>query len=310
MNIRLRAMITVLVAGLVFICTEAAAQQATGTFQRTLDVSEPLQLDVSTGSGAITIRGGAAGRVEVVGNIRVGRGFRGGADEAEEVVRRLEAEPPIELTGGSLRVGYLDTDEYRRYVSISYEIVVPADTSVRSRTGSGSQDLARVAGPVTVNTGSGAITLDDIRGGVEARTGSGSIRADGIAGAFNGSTGSGSVRVVQTASADTTVSTGSGSAELRGVNGALRVRTGSGSVTVDGTQNGAWDLETGSGSIRIRLPDDAAFELDAHTGSGEVYAGHPITVQGRIAKGNLRGAVRGGGPLLRARTGSGGIRIE
>jgi DUF4097 and DUF4098 domain-containing protein YvlB len=225
-------------------------------------------------------------------------------------VRRIEAEPPIELAGGSLRVGYLDTDEYRRYVSISYEIVVPADTTVRSRTGSGSQDLARVAGPVTVNTGSGAITLDDIRGGVEARTGSGSIRADGIAGSFNGSTGSGSVRVVQTANADTTVSTGSGSAELRGVNGALRVRTGSGSVTVDGTQTGEWDLETGSGSIRIRLPDDAAFELDAHTGSGEVYAGHPITVQGRIAKGNLRGAVRGGGPLLRARTGSGGIRIE
>jgi hypothetical protein len=290
--------------------TQVAAQQATGTFRRTLDVSVPLQLDVATGAGSVTIRGGASGRADVVGDIRVGRGFPGGTAAAEELVRRLEAEPPIELAGGSLRIGHLDREEYRRHVSISYTIEVPADTTVRSRTGSGSQELVGIAGPSKVDTGSGAIALTDIRGPVEASTGSGSIRADGIAGAFNGHTGSGSVRLVQTAGSEAVVSTGSGSAELRGVNGVVRVRTGSGSVTVDGAQGGAWDLQTGSGSIRVYLPQDAAFELDARTGSGAVYAGHPVTVQGAVEKGNLRGVVRGGGPVLRARTGSGGIRIE
>jgi len=291
-------------------CGEIHGQAATGSFRETLAVDAPLELDVSTGSGSITIRGGARGEVAVLGTIRVSRSFARSRAEAEDLVRRIEADPPIELSGATLRVGYVEDPELRRNVSISYEIEVPAETEVRSRTGSGSQVVAGVAGPVGVNTGSGSVTLTDIGGAAEATTGSGSIRAERVAGAFNGRTGSGSVRLVQTADADVDVSTGSGSVDLQGVSGTAHVRTGSGSISLEGEQRGRWDLETGSGSVRVRLPADAAFALDARTSSGEVFSGHPITMQGRITRGALRGDVRGGGDALYVRTGSGDIRIE
>jgi DUF4097 and DUF4098 domain-containing protein YvlB len=195
-------------------------------------------------------------------------------------------------------------------VSVSYEIEVPEETAVRSRTGSGNQTLSGVRGPVNVGAGSGTVTLSDVDGPVEARTGSGSVRAEGIAGAFEGHTGSGSVRLVQSGSGDVEVSTGSGRSELSGIDGALRVRAGSGSITVDGEPKGRWDLETGSGSMRVRVPQDTGFELNAQSGSGVIEIDHPVTVQGRLERGRLTGQVSGGGPLLRLRTGSGNIRIE
>jgi len=195
-------------------------------------------------------------------------------------------------------------------VSISYEILVPASTEVKSHTGSGSQSITGVAGPVEAGTGSGKVTLTDIGGPVNARSGSGSIRADNIAGAFEARAGSGSIRLTQVAPGDVVVRTGSGSSVLHGVVGALYVRAGSGRIEVDGQQEGPWNIDTGSGSVRIKLPENAAFELDAHTGSGGITVDHPLTIQGKISRKHMRGDVRGGGDLLTIETGSGGIRIE
>ena len=293
----------------------ASASGATGSFQETLSVDGPLVLDVSTGSGSIEIISGDSQRVEVTGHIKVGAGsflgvFQGNSDEKQALVDQLENEPPISLVAGRLEVGHLKGREYERNVSISYEIVVPAGTEVISHTGSGSMTISGVAGPVDAKTGSGSITLTDIGDSVNARSGSGGIRADNIAGAFEAHTGSGNVRLTQTAPGDVDVTVGSGGANLQGVVGALRVEAGSGRVEIDGRQAGAWNIDTGSGSVRIRLPEDAAFELDAHTGSGGITVDHPLTIQGKVSKRRMRGDVRGGGNLLAVETGSGGIRIE
>ena len=288
---------------------------ASGSFQQSLSIDEPFVLDVSTGSGTIKIRAGDSRQVEITGHITVGRRsflgiFKRSSEEMEEIVRQIESEPPISLADGRLRIGHIKDKSYGRNVSISYKIVVPVDTEVKSHSGSGSQSISGVAGPVEVGTGSGKITLTDIGGAVKASTGSGGIRADGIAGAFEAHTGSGNVRLTQVAPGDVVVTTGSGSSELHGVVGALRVRAGSGRIVVDGQQTGPWTFDTGSGSVRIKLPPDAAFDLDAETGSGGITIDHPVTVQGKISRKHLRGEVRGGGDLLRIDTGSGGIRIE
>jgi DUF4097 and DUF4098 domain-containing protein YvlB len=235
------------------------------------------------------------------------------SDDVAEFARRFETEPPVDLSGHRIRVG-LEWDEYESdvwsHVSISYEIEVPRKARVVVRTGSGNQEIMGVAGPVEASAGSGSIELDDIGKRAEARAGSGTIRATGIAGGFDARTGSGSVSFVQTAPGDVAIATGSGNVELRGVEGALHARTGSGRIAVEGRPTGTWDLEAGSGSIRLELPRDAAFELDARTGSGSLDSNHPVTVQGTLDRGRMRGTVRGGGPLLRARTGSGSVRID
>jgi len=268
----------VVFAGLTLVVACASAQRvnaqssADGSFQRTLNVSGPVELDVSTGSGAITIRAGESGRVEVRGAIYIRGGFFSLGD-SNRVARDVEAAPPIEQIGNRIGIGRMDNTTYRDRVSISYEIIVPASTVVRSRTGSGSQEIMGVEGPVDVSTGSGHIRVANVRANVSANTGSGSIAAEGIS-------------------------------------GGLRARTGSGSITVDGTPGDRWDLDTGSGSVSVRLPQQAAFNLGAHTGSGSVTVGHPLTISGRLRRNEVSGQVRGGGVTLDIRTGSGSIRIE
>jgi DUF4097 and DUF4098 domain-containing protein YvlB len=292
----------------------SASGAATGSFQETLSVDGPLLLDVATGSGSIEITSGGGQRVEVTGKIKVNAGsflgmFERSDAEQQELVAQLENEPPISLVDGHLKVGHLKDNTFRN-VSISYDIVVPAGTEVISHTGSGAMTIIGVAGPVEAKTGSGSITLTDIGDAVNARSGSGKIRADEIAGAFEAHTGSGSIRLTQVAPGDVVATAGSGSIKLHGVVGALRVKAGSGRAEIDGRQEGDWNVDTGSGSVKIKLPDDAAFELDAHTGSGGITVDHPLTIQGKVSKRRMRGDVRGGGDLLAVETGSGGIRIE
>ena len=288
---------------------------ATGSFQQTISIDEPVLLDVSTGSGTVSIRAGDPGQAEITGHIKIRRGsflglFKTSSEEMLAFVERFESEPPVILADGRLQIGHVKDQRFGRNVSISYEIVIPVNTEVKSHTGSGSQEISGVAGPVEVGTGSGSLTLIDIGGAVSARTGSGSTTADGIAGSFEAHSGSGSVHLTQVAPGNVVVTTGSGSSDLHGVVGALRVRAGSGRIIVDGQQEGAWNLDTGSGSVRVSLPEDAAFELDAESGSGGIHIEHPLTVQGKISKHHLRGQVRGGGQLLTIETGSGSIRVE
>lgn len=297
----------------------ALAQQPDATFERELAVAGPVEIDATTGSGSIVIGRSGTGEVRVRGELHIrDRGgllafWRGRSrlsdDEIAELIRRFESEPPIELAGGRLIVGRIDK-EWQRGITVNYEIDVPTAAAVTARSGSGRLEIEGIDGDVRARTGSGSIRVDDVAGRVEARSGSGSIRAALVGGGFEGHSGSGSIDARLTGPGDVTVSTGSGSIALDGVEGSLSARTGSGSVTVSGRPASDWNLTTGSGTVRLRLPADAQFDLDARAGSGGVSSDHPITVQGVIDRGRLAGQVRGGGPLIVARTGSGGIRLE
>lgn len=301
-----------------------------GKFDRALNVTGRVDLVVSTGSGSIEVRAGSSPVVQIHGLIRANDDWR---SNAQEKVRYLEANPPIEQTGNVIRIGRIDNEAYRNNVSISYEIVVPAETQVRSKTGSGSEKIEGIRGAVDATTGSGSITMDNIgddvvahtgsgsielnqvSGRVEARTGSGSIRAERIAGSVKAQTGSGSVTLEQTSAErgagwDVEVNTGSGSIEVTGVNGPLRAQTGSGGITVSGIPAGDWELNAASGTVTLRLGATAAFDLYAHTSSGRISVDQPVTVMGAISKHEMRGKVGGGGHLIEVRTSSGGIAIH
>ncbi len=306
----------------------AGAATVEGFFERTLTVTGPVELDVKTGSGSIRVRTGEAGTVHIRATIKARSGWLEGSRDAEERVRALEQNPPIEQDGNTIRIGHIEDRDLRRNISISYEIVVPVETELRAATGSGSQTIDGVRGPVRAATGSGRLTLSNIgdevrattgsgrielssiQGSVRATTGSGGIRATGVAGAFDATTGSGGVRLEQTGPGDVEVTTGSGTIELNGVRGALRASTGSGGIRADGEPTGDWKLRAGSGGITVRLPSEAAFDLYARTSSGSISTDHPLTVQGTIKRRELRGKVRGGGYLVDMRTGSGSIHIE
>lgn len=302
--------------------TDAAIQ---GHFDRALHVGGPVDLDVQTGSGGIEVHRGGSGTVEIHATIRAS-GWAAG--DAVRRVHYLESHPPIEQNGNTIRIGHIQDRDLTRNISINFQLVVPADTQLHASSGSGSEDIEGIRGPVNAGSGSGSITLanigsqvqahagsgditlSSIHGNAQAETGSGSIRATGIAGGFTGRSGSGGVHLQQTAAGDISIGAGSGSIEIGGADGAVRAHTGSGDIVAQGRPKGDWNLHTGSGSLQVTFPSQAAYDLIAHTGSGSISTGQPIEVQGKINRHDLRAKVHGGGSEVNLSTGSGSIRID
>ena len=284
-----------------------ACARAEGHFERTLTVTGPISLDLTTGSGSVSIRNGSNNQVTINGRVSSGDWWGGSAESA---VRAVESNPPIEQSGSSIRVGYNLPDEAKHHVAISYEITVPADTTLAVNTGSGEISVEGVNASAKLHTGSGSIRARDLGRDSRMETGSGSIHADSVAAPMFASTGSGSIRADLTGSGDVEVRTGSGGVEVRGLNGGLRARTGSGGISVDGNVKGNWDIHTGSGGVRMALGPSGGFNLDVHTGSGSIQSDLPITVQGTFNRHELKGAVRGGGPDVTVSTGSGDVQIR
>jgi putative adhesin len=295
-----------------------------GGFDRTLAVNGPADLDVRGGSGSVQIETGPVESVHVVAHIRANAWLTG---DAGDRVRRIEAAPPIEQAGNTIRIGQVQDEDLYRNVSISYELTVPEATRVRSRVGSGAQTIGHLRGAVDVISGSGRIRIGQIDGDVQAMTGSGSIDVEGAGGelearAGSGSitavahgpvvaeTGSGRIELTQTSSAGIDAKTGSGGIAITGARGVVRARAGSGRIRIEGQPLQGWDLHTGSGSITMRVVGETPFNLDAHSSSGRIESSHPVNAVGASERRRLRGTVRGGGAQVLLETGSGGISIQ
>jgi DUF4097 and DUF4098 domain-containing protein YvlB len=281
--------------------------RAEGHFDRTLQVSGTVSLDVTTGSGDVAVKAGSSDKVVVHGTVHSNNDW---FSSAESAVRTVESNPPIQQNGNSIRIGYDLPEDVRRHVSISYEITVPADSTVQAHSGSGSLDVESVRGEVQAQTGSGEIRVRDVGGRSHVQTGSGGIRAENVAAPFYAHTGSGDIEAELTGSGDVDVQTGAGGAHVRGIKGGLRAHSGSGDLSADGSVGGPWNLHTGSGSIRLAVGTGSGFNLDVHTSSGSIHSDLPITVQGSMGHHELKGTVRGGGPDVEVSTGSGDVDIR
>jgi len=301
---------------------------ATGHFERTLKVSGNVDLDVASGSGNITVHTGNGDTVYVSAKIHANNSWLFGGN-AEEKIRRIEQNPPVEQSGNSIRIGRNQDHELFHNISIDYDLTVPAQTRLNSHTGSGDEDIRGLQLPLVAKTGSGNVTVDNIsgetrvssgsgdlkinsvKGTLVAQTGSGNIRAEGVAGEVVANSGSGNVEVHQIGvSGNVRAETGSGNIRLQGVKGSLRADAGSGDIQAEGEPTGDWRLGAGSGNITLRVPAQANFNLDARTSSGSLNVKRQVTMQGTMAHNHIQGKVGNGGVLLDVHTGSGDIELQ
>jgi hypothetical protein len=286
----------------------ALASSPQGTFEKTFQVSGPVELEVQTHSGDITVRAGASGSVAIRGRIFSSHSWLMGNGKVD--VSDIEQHPPLRQDGDRIRIDYVNVHD----ISVDYEITVPADTTIRTRSGSGDQIIEGTRGNADLQTGSGDLKLAHLTGEIRLQSGSGNVRAREISGPVHGGTGSGDIELEETSAGDVDLHTGSGNITARGMQGAFRAEAGSGDITAEGAQTGSWGIRTGSGNVNVRLPANAAFDADISTSSGSLNVDAPITttVQGRVqdTRKSIQGKVRGGGPLLSLRTGSGDIRLE
>lgn len=285
---------------------------ANGSFDRTLDVANPIRLDVSGTSGDIAVTGGAQGKVHIHANVRAnGWLFKDAKDSLNEVL----SNPPIEQHVDSIRVGR-GLSGFRD-VAIDYIIQVPNSTEVNVSVASGSVSVSNLHGPVKVDSASGSIRVDHVDGSVKINSASGSTTASNLGDDLRVTSASGSVSVsgvkgelevhalsgsidVSKPGARVQAQTASGTINVFGAANDVKAASASGLISVQGNPSGTsyWNLKTASGAVDITVPPTSAFYLNADAVSGDIRTGIPIVVeeQGRHS--------------IRARAGEGGGRVE
>jgi DUF4097 and DUF4098 domain-containing protein YvlB len=295
-----------------------------GTFDRTLQVNGPVQLEVSTGSGDVHVAPGSAGEVRIEGVIHA----RGWSDaDAHQKLNQIESNPPVSQDNNLIRVG--GTGVGMSDVSIDYTITVPPSTELHSQLGSGDVDVRGIQGPATFAAGSGNIVVSGIGNDVQAKAGSGDVKISSVEGQTQVTTGSGDITVhdakgavrLHTGSGDIEVAqpndavvadTGSGDISVNGATADLRVRTGSGTVSISGNPGTSnyWDIHASSGDVVLRIPSNASFELYAHTSSGDINNQVPIVMEGTAGTHELRARIGDGEARVEIQTSSGSITLR
>ncbi len=316
------SMVASLVGVLLAPGTQAVAQ--TFTFERSFPATASTLLDVTTERGKITVHAGTTADVVVVGRVSVRVAWNSPSD-AVALARATADHPPVEQTGDTVVLQVPNDARTRRAVTIAYDVQVPAGTRVVTHSESGETRVEGVRAAVSVRTQSSAITLADL-GETLVDTGSGAVSVDG-AGRLRVTTSSGGVEVrrvsgdlfVRTQSGrvtaslidegDVDVETGSSAITVAGVDGGFAASTQSGRVTVSGNPRRSWRVTTGSSAIDADFSANAAFTVDATSGSGSVKTEHLI-VRGESDKRRVVGSLGGGGPSVHLLSRSGAITLR
>jgi hypothetical protein len=266
-----------------------ALAQGEATFDRSLSVSGPVDLDVTTDSGGIVVTAGSPNTVHVHAVLKAQRSWFGSGD-VESRMREIQNHPPVEQTGNRVRIGYLSDRTLARGISIRYEIQVPTETRLRARADSGGITAQGIRGPADCHTDSGGIDLRDIGGEVRAAVDSGGIHVKNVDGPFYARADSGGIEAMDIAgSVDVQVDSG-GVRLSQSHPGPVRARADSGGMTLKLASSGGYDLHLESESGRISVPE--------------------MVMKGSHSQHRVEGKVRGGGPLVDIKVDSGGITIQ
>jgi hypothetical protein len=231
---------------------EAQDDAVDGSFERTIPLTGPGNVSVSSRSGSIRVAAGPSDQVRISARIRAFGNF---SYSASDQARELEDDPPIRVSGNSISIGEIDDWMLGSNVSISYEITVPPDVRMRTSSRSGRQIITSLRGTLDATSRSGSINLDDVKGPLRLGSRSGDVTVAGEpAGQWEIETRSGdvTVRVPPATSYDVDVETRSGSIRTsrtiestgtfrrKGFRGSVRgggapifVDTRSGSVTIE-----------------------------------------------------------------------------
>jgi DUF4097 and DUF4098 domain-containing protein YvlB len=296
---------------------------ATDTFERTFNVSGPVRLELSNGSGNVDIRGSADGKVHIVGKVTAGWSVFG---SSEKGVQEVVANPPVEQRDNVVRIG--KNNFSLKNISIEYKVEVPRDTEIDASVASGGMTVDNVRGPVKassasgylhvyrverdtqVSAASGAIEVSGIGGILRVNSASGDIVLTDVKGDLKASAASGAIRVNNPGDR-VDASSASGSIEIRGAKSDLKVHAISGSVNVAGDPSASryWELKSVSGSVDIHVPPSASFLLTAETTSGDIRTNIPVVLEEQ-GKHSLRAHVGSSSGRIEVHTVSGGVDVQ
>lgn len=207
-----------------------------------------------------------------------------------------------------------------------YSVQIPKDFNLELHTGGGAIELADVNGEIHANTAGGNLTFGRIHGPTDAKTSGGDIKLTDCDGALKIQTSGGRIDsaggkgsldlhtaggqvLVHDFAGGVNVQSGGGRVTLDNDAGPITARTGGGAIHATIAAATDTKLETNAGAIVVAIPASGGFDVDAHSGVGEVITDLPLTTA-RNNRDNLSGALNGGGKRLFLRSGAGTISIK
>jgi DUF4097 and DUF4098 domain-containing protein YvlB len=287
--------------------------------EKTLKLEPGGQFTLDTELGKVTVRGAAGSGVHLVVTSR--------RDDLEDLLSFRYEETGRSASVFARRKHRLSTWFESRGSSIQFEVEVPAETAVTVRAAGGGISLAGLRSPARVETSGGGIEVRDLVGDLEANTSGGSIHlrdikgksrvetsgggieADNLTGPLKAETSGGSVSLDRV-SGDIHAHSSGGGIHIHEAGGRVDADTSGGSIEAAfsrGNSRGG-SLESSGGGITVSLDPAVGLAIDAHGNS--VSSDLPLTVQGEISRGSLRGNLGRGGEPLRLRTSGGSVRIR
>ncbi len=167
------------------------------------------------------------------------------------------------------------------------------DLSGRARihTSDGDISVARLDGPaIILETSDGDVVADSLTADrVEVDTSDGDIDIGSITGPIAAKTSDGDIHVKLAAA------------------GEASFQTGDGDVHIEVSQAAPLDIRTGDGDIDIVVPGSLAADVELRGEDVELVGG--LALEGSVRDGRAQGTINGGGPLIKAETGDGEIRL-
>jgi DUF4097 and DUF4098 domain-containing protein YvlB len=169
--------------------------------------------------------------------------------EAQEIAEQVQIK--LEQVGNTLEIkAEKPRLQKNRSIGVSYNIIVPKQTSVECSSSYGRIELSDLQGYVKGKTSSGKINSENIQGSTQLRTSYGSITCKNISGD------------------NVYLRSSSGSIKVENIRGSAELDTSYGSITCNDFSNG--DIKLRSSSGRITLTKASFGDCDAHTSYGSV----------------------------------------
>ena len=293
-----------------FLIETADAQRADQAYLiRTIDVSNPDLLDIRTSGGFVQVKGSDRDDVRVEMYVRRGGRYLDDTDtsldgyeiEIEQIGNKMKAHANRE-SGGTWRFWRSDSN-----VSISFIVYSPGVTGVDARTSGGHISAENFEGHIQMRTSGGNISLKDLKGEIDARTSGGGISIENIEGKLDARTSGGTITASKS-NGTLDLRTSGGSIRLDEIGGTITARTSGGSIHTKMFQVGDHvELRTSGGSITIAIPEGNGYELDLQ---GSRVHTELRNFSGEVERNKVKGVINDGGPVIRARTSGGSVRIN
>ena len=300
-----------------------------GDLQRTFSVSPGGRLVMDVDLGSIEVN--TAGSSNVIATV-YRKVERWSDSRAEDLLRQHEVVFDQQGNNVIIRARYPQED-FRRWrrsgLQVRYVISIPAEFNVdlktsgggirvddlrgevRAKTSGGGLTFGKIEGPIVGNTSGGGITLAGCNGKVDVRTSGGGIEIGSGSGDLIAETSGGGIKIDEF-DGDAFVRTSGGAIRINRIDGAIDASTSGGPIIASLGRQPKKDcrLHTSGGGITVELDESLSLNINAEASGGGVSTDLPLTVQGELRSGRLRGMLNEGGQTLSLHTSGGSINLR